>query len=234
MEYSYSYNSDLSSVPPGFIIAYLAVIAFYVFCMWRMYAKAGEPGWACLVPIYNYYVMLKIGGKPGWWILLMFIPFVNIVVSIMALSAFLSAYGRRGAGPVLLMMFFGAFYLPYLAFSGNVQYVGNQTYGQPYGQPYGQQPYGQQPYGQPPYGQQPYGQQPYGQQPYGQQPYGQQPYGQQPNGQQPYGQQPQYPQNQYPQGQYPQNQYPQGQYPQNQYPQGQNPYPPQNNQPPQQ
>ena len=124
MDYSYSYNMD--SIPPGLMFVNFLVAAFYLFCMWKLFTKAGEAGWKCLIPIYNYYIMLKIGGKPGWWILLMFIPFVNIVVAFMAIAAFLRAYGRFGAGPVLLFMFLGVFYLPYLAFSSSVQYIGAQ------------------------------------------------------------------------------------------------------------
>ncbi len=116
-----------ADISPVVILLYLVVVAFYVACQWILVAKAGRPGWSVLVPIYSTYIMLKIGGKPGTWILLMLIPFVNIVIAILALSAFLKAYGRDGAGPVLLMLFFPFIYLPYLAFSKNVQYVGSPS-----------------------------------------------------------------------------------------------------------
>lgn len=109
---------------PIFIIISLAVIVFMVAIQWVLYSKAGEPGWACIVPIYNIIVYLRIAGKPWYWLLLMFIPIVNIVIQIMALQAFLKAYGRGGVGSVLLALFFGLFYFPYLAFSKNVEYVG--------------------------------------------------------------------------------------------------------------
>lgn len=102
----------------------LAFSVFYIFCMWRLFVKAGEPGWAAIIPIVNIYYMLKIAGKPGWWILLMLIPFANFVVAIMMYYNFLKAYGRGTVGSVLLLLFFGAIYIPYLALSSNVQYVG--------------------------------------------------------------------------------------------------------------
>lgn len=111
----------------GFFAVYLLIVVFYIACQWILVAKANQPGWSVIIPIYNLYIYLKIGGKPGWWILLWFIPVVNIVIAILALNAFLKAYGRDGAGPVLLMMFLGFIYLPYLAFSRNVQYVGTPT-----------------------------------------------------------------------------------------------------------
>lgn len=105
-------------------ILYLAIAVLMLAAMWTLFSKAGEPGWASIVPIYNTYVMLKIGGKPGWWLILFFIPVVNIVFSILALAGFLKAFGKSGAGPVLLALFFSFIYLPYLAFSKDVQYVG--------------------------------------------------------------------------------------------------------------
>ena len=48
--------------------------------MWKVFRKAGKAGWASLIPFYNLYILLKIAGKPGWWLMLFFIPFVNIYV----------------------------------------------------------------------------------------------------------------------------------------------------------
>src|SRR6266576_424767 len=61
----------------GLIIALLLIVA-----MWKVFTKAGQPGWASIIPIYNLYIWCKIVGRPGWWILLMLIPFVNIIVGI--------------------------------------------------------------------------------------------------------------------------------------------------------
>lgn len=108
----------------GYLVVYLIVIVLMIAAYWSLFSKAGQHGWASLIPIYNTYIMLKIGGKPGWWLLLFLIPVVNVVIGIMALSAFLKAYGRGGAGSVLLALFFGIIYFPYLAFSSSVQYTG--------------------------------------------------------------------------------------------------------------
>ncbi|MEN6315982.1 MAG: DUF5684 domain-containing protein [Clostridiaceae bacterium] len=120
----YGYSDVNYGALTGLWVIYLAVLVLMIASLWILFQKAGKPGWAAIVPIYNTVVMLEIGGKPGWWVLLYFIPFVNIVIAIMALAAFLRAYGRGGAGPVLLMLFFSVIYLPYLAFSKNVQHVG--------------------------------------------------------------------------------------------------------------
>ena len=68
------------------MIITLALCLLMLASMWRIFTKAGQPGWAILIPIYNAYVMLKVAGKPGWWLLLMLIPVVNLIVTILMLA----------------------------------------------------------------------------------------------------------------------------------------------------
>lgn len=61
---------------------WLFAVAFYVIAvagMWMTFVKAGRPGWAAIIPIYNFFIMLKITERPTWWLILYFIPFVNFV-----------------------------------------------------------------------------------------------------------------------------------------------------------
>lgn len=60
------------------LLVYLGLIVLWLASMWKVFAKADQPGWAALVPIYNAYVMLKIGDNPGWYLLLMLVPLVNL------------------------------------------------------------------------------------------------------------------------------------------------------------
>jgi len=62
------------------VIIQLAVVALFVWVFWRIFEKAGKPGWAAIIPIYNVIVMLEIVGRPWWWLILLLIPVVNIVV----------------------------------------------------------------------------------------------------------------------------------------------------------
>jgi hypothetical protein len=104
---------------------FLFMIAFMVLMIvahWRIYAKAGKPGWASLVPIYNSLVYLQIAGKPLWWLVLYFVPLVNIVVAIMSVFAFARKFGK-GKGFALGMVFLPFVFVPILAFS-DAQYVG--------------------------------------------------------------------------------------------------------------
>ncbi len=103
-------------------LLYLLVILFYVYCLWRIFVKAGKPGWAVIVPIYNILVELEIVGRPWWWLLLMFVPVVNVVIGIIVLLDLAKVFGKSsGFGVGLIFLAF--IFIPILAF-GDAQYLG--------------------------------------------------------------------------------------------------------------
>ena len=102
------------------VILYLAVIIFMVASMWRVFEKAGQPGWSVLIPIYNIYIMLKIAGKPGWWLVLLIIPLVNLIIEIMIYIAIANKFGK-GGGFVVGLIFLPFIFFPILAF-GSAEY----------------------------------------------------------------------------------------------------------------
>ena len=90
--------------------------------MWKVYVKAGQPGWAVLIPIYNVIVWLEIAKKPWWWLLLMLIPYVGIIWAIWSLNMVVKNFGKD-AGFTVGCLFLPYIFFPILAF-GNAQYVG--------------------------------------------------------------------------------------------------------------
>lgn len=114
------------------IIIYLAILIFMIATMWKIFTKAGQPGWACIIPIYNLVIMLKIAGKPVWWIaIILLVPIVNYVFLIMMLHGISKNFGH-GAGFTVGMIFLGIIFFPILAF-GDSKYLGAtaSTDGQP-------------------------------------------------------------------------------------------------------
>ena len=103
----------------------LAIAIFMIVTMWKVFAKAGKPGWAAVIPFYNTYVMIKIAGKPGWWLVLYFVPFVNLVISIIVTYNIAKNFGQGGWFAVGLIFIPVVFY-PVLAF-GKATYNGDQT-----------------------------------------------------------------------------------------------------------
>ncbi len=104
-----------SSGSPIFIIFFLAVVAFLIVSYWKVYTKAGEPGWGALVPFYNLYLYCKIAGRPGWWWVLLMVPLVNIVVGIIVAIDFARAFGKSTGFGVGLWILSPVF-VPILAF----------------------------------------------------------------------------------------------------------------------
>jgi hypothetical protein len=114
------------------LLVQLAIIVFFIVVGWKVFVKAGQPGWGCLVPIYNAYLMLKIAGKPGWWLILLFIPIVNFVIAILATVGLARNFGKD-TGFAVGLIFLGFIFYPILAF-GDAQYLG-QNPAQPPGVP---------------------------------------------------------------------------------------------------
>ena len=90
--------------------------------MWKIFTKAGKPGWAAIIPIYNVIVLLQIAGKPLWWMMLLFIPIVNIVIAVMVMISVAKAFGK-GTGFALGLLFLSPIFIPILGFS-DAQYTG--------------------------------------------------------------------------------------------------------------
>jgi hypothetical protein len=97
-------------------LIYLAIIVLMIVSMWKVYVKAGKPGWAAIVPIYNFIVLLEIVKKPLWWIILMLIPFVNLVIAIMLMIELAKAFGK-GTGFAIGLILLPFVFFPMLAFT---------------------------------------------------------------------------------------------------------------------
>lgn len=103
----------------------LAVTVIVIAGLWKVFTKAGKPGWAAIIPIYNTIVLIEIAGKPIWWILLMFIPIVNFVIFIIVLAGVSRNFGR-GVGTTLGLVFLPMIFYPILGF-GDAQYAGTPS-----------------------------------------------------------------------------------------------------------
>jgi hypothetical protein len=101
----------------------LAVMITMIVAMWKLFEKAGQPGWAAIVPFFNFYTALKVVGRPGWWLALMIIPIANVVVLIIVAVDLAKAFSRDGGFALLLILlpFVG---FPLLAFSADAFYRG--------------------------------------------------------------------------------------------------------------
>ena len=107
-----------------FGLVYLLFIVLMVVCLWKIFTKAGEPGWAAIIPIYTAIVMLKVSGKPWWWLFLFIIPFVNLIIVILAMLGLAKNFGK-GGGFAMGLVFLGFIFFPILAF-GDARFQGQK------------------------------------------------------------------------------------------------------------
>ncbi len=103
-----------------FFVIWLAVLVLVIASLWKIFTKAGKPGWAAIVPIYNIIVLLEIIRKPIWWIVLFLIPCVNIIAAILVALELAKVFGK-GAGFAIGMILLPFVFYPILGF-GDAEY----------------------------------------------------------------------------------------------------------------
>jgi hypothetical protein len=121
-------DSSGGGIAMAVLAVYLLVILFlYIVPMWRIFGKAGKPGWGSIVPIYNIYLLCQVCGRPGWWLLLMLIPFINIIVGIVLLIDLAKVFGK-GVGFAIGLILLSFVFFPILGY-------GKAAYSAPAGKP---------------------------------------------------------------------------------------------------
>ncbi|MCH5261318.1 MAG: hypothetical protein J1F42_00230 [Lachnospiraceae bacterium] len=105
-----------------YYIIMLALTVLLLVSLWKIFVKAGKPGWAAIVPFYNFYCLFEISFGNGWLFLLIFVPCVNVVMQIIAYVKLAQAFGKSG-GFAVGVIFLPYIFLPILAFDGS-QYYG--------------------------------------------------------------------------------------------------------------
>lgn len=115
--------STFNSLGPSFLILIAASAILVIIAKWRIFEKAGQPGWASIIPYFNFIIMLKIVGKNIWWVLWLFVPIANAVVYIWVTNLLAKRFGQNEGFTLGLILLPFIFY-PILGF-GNARFQGN-------------------------------------------------------------------------------------------------------------
>ena len=119
-----SYETAVFAAMGIYMVVICIVAVFAIVCMWKIFSKAGQPGWASLIPFYNNYVLFEIAWGNGLLFLLLFVPVANFVVMIILWVKLSQSFGYSAAFAIGLL-FLPVIFLPILAF-GNNRYIGPQ------------------------------------------------------------------------------------------------------------
>jgi hypothetical protein len=116
----YSYSSQGKPPGPVFWICYTVYAILIIAAWWKIFSKAGQPGWAAIIPIYNWIVWCKIVGRPAWWVLLLLICFP--IFFIILLIDLAKSFGK-GVGFAIGLILVSIIFFPILGF-GSATYQG--------------------------------------------------------------------------------------------------------------
>jgi ABC-type sulfate transport system permease subunit len=97
------------------VVVYLVCLIVVIAGLWKVFTKAGQPGWMALIPILNAFVLIRIAGKPAWWIILFLIPVVNMIIGIILTVSLAEKFGK-GLGFALGLIFLPFIFVPILGF----------------------------------------------------------------------------------------------------------------------
>ena len=106
----------------GMLIVWLAIMVFMIVSWWIVFKKAGQPGWAILIPIYNFLVILRVASRPWWWVFAILLPIIPIVGVILLLVAMIFIFHGvsktfgQGAGFTVGLVLLSVVFVPILAF----------------------------------------------------------------------------------------------------------------------
>lgn len=123
-----SYTTDVDSTSlvifsGVWLFFWLILVVISIAAMWKIFTKAGEAGWKSIIPIYNIIVLLKIVGRPWWWLLLMLIPLVNLIVWLVVAIDLGKSFNKDVVFSIVLIFLLSLIGMLILGF-GDAKYVG--------------------------------------------------------------------------------------------------------------
>ena len=121
---TYTYSTEATAMSPVPLIISIVLCVVLIVAEWRIFTKAGKPGWASIIPFYNTWVMYQIICGRGTAMFRLLIPFYNIYWEIKTLIKMAHAYGKS-TGFGVGLIFLSPIFLCILAF-GSATYVGEQ------------------------------------------------------------------------------------------------------------
>jgi hypothetical protein len=106
----------------GVLIVYIAILVFMIVSWWILFKKAGQPGWAILIPIYNFLIILRVASRPWWWVFAILLPIIPIVGALLLLVVMIFVFHGisknfgQGAGFTVGLVLLSVVFVPILAF----------------------------------------------------------------------------------------------------------------------
>ncbi|HEU4496939.1 MAG TPA: signal peptidase I, partial [Flavobacterium sp.] len=94
---------------------------------WKLYQKAGRKAWEAAIPVYNGIILMKIINRPKWWVILLFVPIVNLIMFPVVWVETLRSFGKNSALDTALGVLSLGFYIYYVNYTQDVAHIENRS-----------------------------------------------------------------------------------------------------------
>lgn len=121
-------SSSVAVFSGVYLLFWLVLLVLLIVALWKIFTKAGEAGWQSIIPIWSTVVLLKIVGRPWWWVLLLLIPFVNLIIAIVVMLDLGKSFGKSTVFSIFGLILFSVVGYLILGF-GDAKYVGPSASG---------------------------------------------------------------------------------------------------------
>jgi|AntDeeMinimDraft_5_1070356.scaffolds.fasta_scaffold01665_5 signal peptidase I len=111
----------------GWFIFFLIVQVIHFAATWKLYKIAGRKPWEALVPVYNAVILMKIIRRPWWWVILMFIPVVQLLILPVIWVETIRSFGRHSPVDTWLVVLTLGFYIFYVNYACDVTYIKDRS-----------------------------------------------------------------------------------------------------------
>jgi signal peptidase I len=105
------------------LLFFLVIQIIHILGTWRLYKKAGRQAWEAAIPVYNALILMKIINRPWWWVILLFVPIVNLIMFPVVWVETIRSFGKNSSLDTFLVLITFGLYIYYLNYAGDLTYI---------------------------------------------------------------------------------------------------------------
>ena len=109
------------------LIFVIVIQVIHFLATWKLYVKSGKKAWQALVPIYNAIVLMEIINRPKWWVILLFIPIINLLMFPILWVETIRSFGRNSNQDTVLVIATLGFYIFYISYTQQLNYIEDRS-----------------------------------------------------------------------------------------------------------
>ncbi len=109
------------------VTIFLIIQVIHFLGAWKLYLKADRKAWEALIPIYNAIVLMKVIKRPTWWVILLFIPIINLLMFPVIWVETARSFGKYSTVDSFIAVLSLGFYNYYLNYLSKAEYVQDRS-----------------------------------------------------------------------------------------------------------